>query len=99
MTDGTISEHDALKPQWERDMKVTKYEFDKFWNEVLGDDWYIEDDDFDFPDDDVEEFEIGDSIVAYQGKFSREELLEYLPKYVQKYEFDDHRRELAPSLE
>jgi len=45
-------------------MKTTKTEFDAFWAEVLGTDWYLEDPSF---DDQEPSFVLDDSCIAYQG--------------------------------
>lgn len=45
-------------------MKTTKSEFDTFWNEVLGRDWYLDDPSF---DDEEPTFVLDDSAIRYQG--------------------------------
>jgi len=45
-------------------MKTTKTEFDAFWTEVLGTDWYLEDPSF---DDQEPSFVLDDSCITYQG--------------------------------
>jgi len=63
-------------------MKVPLKEFNDFWNEILGDDWYIGDEDYD-EDEHEGVVLIGEFIVAYQGKGNAER-----PKHVNKSEMD-----------
>jgi hypothetical protein len=51
-------------------MKTTKSEFDRFWEEVLGSDWCLEDPEF---DDQDPSFVLDDSCIAYQGFGQRPE--------------------------
>lgn len=71
-------------------MKVSKEEFNKFWNEILGKDWYIDDDDVfdvDFVDDqDPEVLLSNDGVIAWQGHGRLNK--SSLPKYVKSSEYD-----------
>lgn len=69
-------------------MRINKKEFDKFWDETLGDDWYIDGDAID--DDGNQDLEIvinNDYLVAWQGSGRLKK--SSLPKHVKPSEYDD----------
>lgn len=46
-------------------MKISTEEFNKFWDEVLGSDWYVEEGEY---DEDGPVTHVGDVTVGWQGK-------------------------------
>lgn len=73
-------------------MRISKIEFNKFWNEILGDDWYVDDDDFEF-DDELDEVVLEDVVLAYQGNKDIK-----LPKYAKRPELDERFGRLTTGL-
>lgn len=50
-------------------MKATKADYNKFWDDVLGDNWYIDEGECPEPDDPEDTvYDIDDAWVAWQGK-------------------------------
>lgn len=66
---------------------VSTEEFEAFWGEVLGGDWYIDDGLYDYDPEVDKTVKLDDWIIGYQGKAKASEI--EIPKYVKKGEFDD----------
>lgn len=56
-------------------LKITKREFETFWDEVLGKDWYIEEGECPEDDDDDDDvFDLSDLAIQWQGDGSEPKL-------------------------
>jgi hypothetical protein len=65
-------------------METTKTEFDTFWSEVLGSDWYLDEPSF---DDEEFKFVLDDSAIRYQGTGHRPDTP---PPFVKAQEIGDY---------
>lgn len=66
---------------------VSTEEFEAFWSEVLGGDWYVDDGLYDFDPKIDKTVELDDWVIGYQGR-AKGAAIE-TPKYVKRDEFDD----------
>lgn len=66
---------------------VSAKEFEAFWSEVLGSDWYIDDGLYDYDSEVDKVVELDEWWIAYQGSAKGSEIK--TPKHVKKNEFDD----------